>query len=231
MTLIDPEKVSRDQAFEMASMARDVGSAAIMIGGSTGVRREHLDETIDAIREGFLFPLILFPSSASDLSPRADAVYFMSLLNSKDRRFIIGEQIRGSRIVKEMKLEPISLGYIVVEPGMEVGRVGNADLISRDDIEKAVSYALCAQYFGMSFVYLEAGSGAPEPISPEMITAVRNAIEIPLIIGGGIRSPEHALRSVEAGADVIVTGTVVEEDSDARSVLSSIVNAIHGVRR
>ena len=109
---------------------------------------------------------------------------------------------------------------------MKVGEVGEAELIARNDLETATNYALIAQYFGMNLVYLEAGSGAPEPVAIDMVKMVKQDIDIPLIIGGGIRTPEAASEIADAGADVIVTGTIVEDTTDIRDTLIDIISSI-----
>ena len=148
-------------------------------------------------------------------------------MNSRSLTMVMRAQVMGAPIIKSMGIEPISMGYIIVEPGMKVGEVGQADLVGHDDIPKAVAYALAAQMFGMSFVYLEAGSGAYEPVSPEMISAVKEAIDIPLIVGGGIRTPEAAQAAREAGADAVVTGTFIEQCNDDSKV-TAVIRAATG---
>jgi phosphoglycerol geranylgeranyltransferase len=138
---------------------------------------------------------------------------------------VMGEQVAGAPVVKKLKLDTIAMGYIIVAPGMKVGEVGEADLIPRDQPKLAVAYALAAQYLGMDYVYLEAGSGAPQAVPAEMIAAVRKAIDIPLLVGGGIRDAETAARAKNAGASVVVTGTVVEH-GEYVGRLESIIRAI-----
>ena len=226
MTLIDPAKQSPEKAGEIAREARDAGTDAIMIGGSTDLNVENVDATVEMIKKMVDLPIILFPSGAHVISRYADAIYFMSLLNSTSPEFLIRQQVIGAPIVKKLGIEPLPMGYIVVEPGMTVGRVGKAELIKRDEAEKAAAYALAAQYLGMRLVYLEAGSGAPEPVPPEMIRVVKESIDIPLIVGGGIRSGEKARGIVEAGADIIVTGTLVESVENVKAALEEIIQAI-----
>ncbi len=226
MTLIDPNDQSPAEAARIAVEARNAGTDAIMIGGSTGVTLEATNETIKEIKKVVELPVIIFPNSANVLSPHADALYFMSLLNSQSVDMLIGQQVKGAIYVKKFGLEPLPMGYIIVEPGMTVGKVGKAKLIMRDHPEDAVAYALTAQYFGMKLVYLEAGSGAPEPVPPEMVRAVKSEIDIPLIVGGGIRKPEQARAIANAGADIIVTGTIVEEVEDVESALKPLIAAI-----
>jgi phosphoglycerol geranylgeranyltransferase len=150
------------------------------------------------------------------------------MMNSRDPRFLSREQMRGAPIVRRLGLEPISMGYIVVEPGMKVGEVGNAEVVPRDDPRTAAAYALSAEYLGMDCVYLEAGSGAPSPVPPAMVRKVRSTISIPLIVGGGIRTPPAARAAARAGADIVVTGTVAEETRHPYRRLSAIVKAVKG---
>ena len=226
MTLIDPAEQSAEEAANMAKEAYEAGTSAIMIGGSTDLSIEKVDETILKIKEVVAIPIILFPSGAHVISKYADAIYFMSLLNSNSPDYLIRQQMMGAPVIKKLGIEPISMGYIIVEPGMTVGRVGKADLIKRAHPEVAAAYALAAQYFGMELVYLEAGSGAPEPVPPDMVKIVKDWIDIPLLVGGGIRKAEDARNIVKAGADIIVTGTLVEEVEDIKTAVSEIVKAI-----
>lgn len=228
MTLLDPDKQSAMEAGRIAAGAAKSGTDAIMIGGSTGVTQQKVDAAVLAIKAAAKVPTILFPASAANLSRHADALYFMSLLNSRDPRLIVGEQRRAAPLVKAWGLETIPMAYLVVEPGMRAGEVGQADPIPRSDPKAAVEYALAAQMLGMKLVYLEAGSGAPEPVPGEMIRRVRDAIDVPLLVGGGIRTPEVAADVARAGADIVVTGTVVEREKDGEA-LRRIVAAVKAV--
>jgi phosphoglycerol geranylgeranyltransferase len=151
----------------------------------------------------------------------------MSLLNSVDPYFLIGAQVLGAPMVKKYSLEPIPLGYIIVGEGGTAGVIGKAVAVPYNKPELAAVHALAGQYLGMRFIYLEAGSGAKNPVPPEMIRAVKHYTGVPLIVGGGIRSREQALTTASAGADIIVTGNVVEE-SGVRHKVSEI---IEGIRR
>ncbi|HEY5538521.1 MAG TPA: geranylgeranylglyceryl/heptaprenylglyceryl phosphate synthase [Thermoplasmata archaeon] len=227
MTLIDPDKQSPAEARGLASVACAAGTDAVMVGGSTGVTQEKADESVRSIKAGSSVPVILFPSGSSTLSRYADALYFMSLLNSRSPRLIVGEQQKAARLIQTWGLEPIPMAYLIVEPGMRAGEVGEANLIPRNDSEQAVRWALTAQYLGMRLVYLEAGSGAPEPVPPEMVGAVKSAIDVPLIVGGGIRSPEWAGEIARAGADILVTGTFVERTKDPNA-LRDLIAVVKG---
>ncbi len=228
MTLLDPDKQSAAQAGRLAASAEASGTDAIMIGGSTGVTQATTDATVLAIKSAAHVPTILFPASAGHLSRHADALYFMSLLNSRDPRLIVGEQRKAAPLVKKWGLETIPMAYLVVEPGMRAGEVGRADPIPRAEPDVAVGYALAAQMLGMKLVYLEAGSGAPRPVPESMIRAVRAAIDIPLVVGGGIRTPDAAAAVAKAGADIVVTGTIVERVKDGEA-LKRIIGAVKAV--
>lgn len=226
LALLDPDRSTPSEAGEIAFRAALAGTDAIMVGGSTGVTPEKTDATVRAIKGRTRVPVILFPSSAHTLSRYADAVYFMSMLNSQDVRLIVGEQRKAARAIKAWGLETIPMAYIIVEPGMRAGEIGHAKPIPRDDVEEAVGYALTAQFLGMQLVYLEAGSGAPEPVPTKMVSAVKTSLSIPLVVGGGIRTPQSARELAQAGADIVVTGTVLEED---QTRLQSIVDAVKGL--
>lgn len=229
-TLLDPDKQHPGQAARMAEAAEAAGSNAIMIGGSTGYTREQLDLTARAVKRACGLPTILFPTSSGLLTPRIDAIFFMSLLNSRSPDFIIREHARAAPFLRRTSVEPISMGYLIVAPGMRVGEVGQADPVPRDRPDIAVGYALAAEMLGMRLLYLEAGSGAERPVPSAMVRAVAAEVGIPLIVGGGITTRRQAAAAVRAGADIIVTGTVVEAASDVEAALREIVGAVRGGR-
>jgi len=225
MTLLDPDKLSLEEFVKLAKMAENYGSSALMVGGSLGVSSNLLDNYLREVKSELTIPIILFPGSVAGLSQYADAVWFLSVLNSTDPYFIIGAQTQAAiMIAKRFKnLEPISLAYIIIGDGGCVGYVSHARPIPYDKVEIMIAYALAAQYLGFDFIYLEAGSGAKEPIPPENVNKVRRVISKPLIIGGGIREPETAYKIAKAGADIIVTGTIVEKSPE---VLKKIIEAV-----
>lgn len=225
VTLIDPEKVTPPQASRVAYKANISGTSAIMIGGSTFASGAHLDDVVKAVKHTVRIPVILFPSNITGISRYADAIWFMSLLNSVDPYFLIGAQVLGAPLVKKYHLEPLSLGYIIIGEGGAAGVVGKAVAIPYSKPELAVAHALAGQYLGMRFIYLEAGSGVKKPVPPEMIHAVKSYVDVPLIVGGGIKTREQALTAASAGADIIVTGNVVE-NSEVKRKVSEIVEGI-----
>ncbi len=229
-TLIDPDKQSPERAAKLSSDAEKAGSDAIMIGGSQAAQAIYQDDTIQGIKSKSDLPVILFPSSHAGISGYADAVFFMSLLNSRSTQYVVEEQVKGSVIISKYNLEALPMGYLIVESGNTTSAawVGDVRPIPRDKPEFAVAYALTAKYFGMKFIYLEAGSGASKPVPDDMISAVKKAVSnnkngCYVIVGGGIRDEKTAREKVAAGTDIIVTGTIAEKDTE---MLKRIINAV-----
>ncbi len=225
IALIDPEKVSPQSASATAHDAESYGTAAIMIGGSTFVLTNHLDRVVKAVKRTVKIPIILFPNNISGITRHADAIWFMSLLNSSDPYFLFGAQVLGAPLIKKFGLEAIPLGYMVIGEGGAVGVIGRVCPIPYNKPELAAAHALAAQYLGMRFVYLEAGSGAKQQVPNDMVKMVKDLITVPLIVGGGIKSGKQAKELVKAGADIIVTGTLTETPS-AKPKLKELVGHI-----
>ena len=225
-TLLDPDKSSGYDCADIAKEAEKGGTTAIMIGGSTLASSQDLDDAIQRIKKEVKVPVILFPNGPMGVSRYADAIWFMSLLNSQSPYYIIDAQMLSAPLVKRYGLEAIPMGYVICGEGCVAGYVGHARPISYRHPKLAVGYSLAAETLGMRFVYLEAGSGAQEPIPPAMITAVKKHVSVPVITGGGIRDPKAALAAKNAGADAIVTGNMVEEESLVRKKINEIVSAI-----
>ncbi len=225
-TLIDPDRQTQKELTTRVKTCQQVGTDAFLVGGSSSFSQHLLDMTVQTIKAAVDLPVILFPNSAAAVSKYADYIFFMSLLNSDDPRFLIKEQVLAAPFIEKTYLRPISMGYIVINTSQHpttIERRVKLDIIRQDDSQKVLDYALTAQYLGMSCIYLEAGSGADRPVPVHMIEAVKNKIDIPLIVGGGIRHAEQAKEIAEAGADVLVTGTIVEQNL---SILNSIISAI-----
>jgi len=226
VTLLDPEKISTKTASDTAHEAETSGTTAIMVGGSTVTSTAHLDNVVKAVKKTVKIPVILFPNNITGISRYADAIWFMSLLNSSDPYFIAGAQVLGAPLIKKFGLEAIPLGYIIVGEGGAASVIGRACPIPYDKPELAAAYALTAEYFGMHFTYLEAGSGAKQTVRPEMVRVVKEVIQIPLIVGGGIKTARQAKEIVNAGADVVITGTVTEKGGNLKEKISAIVAAV-----
>ena len=222
--LIDSENSTN--AVLIGNKAQSLGASAILIGGSSATDQIELAEMVFTIKSKINIPVILFPGNVTGVVPKADAILFSSLLNSENPYFITGAQALGALSVKKYNIESLSTGYLVVGEHTTAWFVGQARSIPFDKRGIAVMYALAAQYLGMRFLYLEAGSGAANSIPPDMIAAVRKQFTGVLIVGGGVRTPEKAKEIAEAGADIIVVGTMIEKDDDWENKLSSIIRSI-----
>ncbi|MEM2112468.1 MAG: geranylgeranylglyceryl/heptaprenylglyceryl phosphate synthase [Candidatus Bathyarchaeia archaeon] len=229
ITLIDPEKVTCESASFLARESEICGSSAIMVGGTTLVSSEHLDKVVVTIKNIVKIPVILFPNNVTGISKYADAIWFMSLLNSADPYFISGAQVLAAPLIKKFNLEAMPLGYIIVGDGGSAGVIGKACPIPYNKPELAVAHALAAKYMGMRFVYLEAGSGVSQPIPKSMVSMVKETVDIPVIVGGGIRNGPQAKEITSAGADIIVTSTAIEE-SERISVKNKIEEIVKGIK-
>lgn len=216
-TLIDPDKAYGEALKNVRKLGKfmvEAGTDAFLVGGSVGVSERDADAVVQELK-GLGVPVILFPGNITGISRYADAILFLSLLNSDDPYFIIGAQVLGAPIIERYGLETLPTAYIIVGYGGAAGYVGKARPIPYDRPEIGAAYVLAARMMGMKYAYLEAGSGAPEPIPPTFIRyAAKVKKNLTLIVGGGIRSPEKAKAAVRAGADIIVTGTIVEKDPE-----------------
>ena len=230
MTLLDPQKIGVKKCVEIATEAEKGGTFAVMVGGSTLASKCDLDDGVKEIKSRVDIPVILFPNDISGVSRYADAIWFMSLLNSQLTYYVIDVQAMSAYTIKSYGLETLPLGYIVIGQGGTVGYVGQARGIPYDRPELAMAYALAAQTLGMRFIYLEAGSGAKAPVPPAMIGLVKSQLSIPLIVGGGIRDGAAAEAAVKAGADIIVTGNMVEETDRVRKMINKMVVHIESAK-
>lgn len=228
-TLLDPDEQSPEEALLIAEAAIEGGTDGIMIGGST-VNSEDVDATCRILSENIAVPIILFPGNINSVSKYADAIFFMSYLNSNNPYWILGAQALAANNVKQTGIDVLPMGYMVVEPGGTVGWVGDAKLVPRGKPKIPAAYAMAAELLGMRFFYIEAGSGADKPIPPEMIAYSKKATDdMVIIVGGGIRDGEAALIAAKSGADIIVTGTIVEETNDVTKKISEITSAIQNL--
>ena len=214
---------------EIAGVAKKVeslGASAILVGGSSAIDQLDLDKLVISIKSIISIPVILFPGNVTGVSPNADAILFTSLLNSEDPYFISGAQALGALLVKKYNIEPLPTGYIIIGDNTTAWFIGRAKGIPFEKSNIAVMYSLAAQYLGMRFVYLEAGSGAKKNVSAEMISNVRKYYDGLLIVGGGIKNSSIAKELAEAGADILVVGTLLERDPDWEKKFNDIILAI-----
>ena len=215
LALFDPDRMSIDRAGEMAKYVSDRGVVGILVGSSLLVS-PHLDAFISAVKKHTAKPVILFPGGSHQVSPNADAIFFLSLLSGRNAEYLVGEQVKAVFLVKEYGLDVIPVGYILIESGhcTAVEYISNTRPIPRLKPEIAMAHALTGEYFGMKYIYLEAGSGADQAVPLDMVTKVKATISIPLIVGGGVRSAETAQALIKAGADYIVLGSIIERSKE-----------------
>ncbi len=225
--LVDPDRWDYDQVENFIKQINTSGADAIMVGSSL-IIGDGAHQKIQRIREIATLPVILFPGNVNHLTPHVDAVFFLSVISGRNPQYLISDQVQAAPIIRELGIEPISTAYMLIESG----RVTTAEFMSgstpipREKAEIAVAHALAAEYLGFKFIYLEAGSGAKYSVSPEMVRAVCNYTSVPVIVGGGIHSPETAKDLVVAGASFIVTGNILEDVSKSH-LMEQFATAIH----
>jgi len=212
-SLVDPHKVDDLSKLELtAEELKGLGTDAFLVGGSLGVSPFKMLEVVKVLKKTGL-PVIIFPGDVSNVVPEADAILFMSLLNSEDPYFITGAQLQGAHLVLAYGLEALPTAYVIVGHGGAAGFIGKARPVPWEHPELAASYVLVAKLLGMRFAYLEAGSGSPRPVPPEAVElSKRLARDVFLIVGGGVRDESTAAALARSGADAIVTGTLIEKD-------------------
>ena len=225
--LIDPDQWPPEEIGQVARRAEAGGADAILVGGSL-LLSSSFDEIVKIIQEQVGIPVIIFPGSTTQVSRYADAVFFLSLLSGRNPTYLVGEQVRAAPVIKALQIEPISVGYMLIESGTSTSAefMSNTRPIPRAKSDIAKATALTAEYFGMKMVYLEAGSGAEQSVPDEMISQVCHYISAPVIVGGGIRTPEQAARKVAAGASFVVTGNVLENVA-GRDLVPAFADAVH----
>lgn len=208
--LIDPDKFSIS---ETKSFLKKIPKETthLFVGGST-VANGKTEETVKALKAGTKLPIFLFPGDYSQITSLADALLFLTLLSGRNAEYLVGQQVKAISKLKNSSLEVIATGYILIDGGTDsaVSKVTNTEPLSQENIELIVNTALAGQYMGAKLIYLEAGSGAEFPVNPEIISEVKKAINIPLIVGGGIKTDTQKQEAYNSGADMIVMGTAFE---------------------
>jgi len=225
--LIDPDKVSTPALDQTIQLAVEAGVDYFYVGGSLLIS-DQMDRCIRQIKAACSIPVLLFPGSPSQVCPSADALLYLSLISGRNPEYLIGQHVISAPFVKKSGLEIIPTGYIVVDGGAAttVSYISNATPLPADKSDIAMCTAMAGEMLGMKLIYMDAGSGAKKAISEEMISTVSHHIDVPLIVGGGIRDAEKAYRNCKAGADVIVVGNAIEKDP---SLVREMAEAIHSV--
>ena len=225
--LVDPDKVDADAIDEIIALAVEARVDYFLVGGSL-VISNHLDEVVQRFKQHCTIPIILFPGSPSQLSRYADALLYLSLISGRNADLLIGQHVISAPFVKQTGLEIMSTGYMVIDGGAPttVSYISNATPIPADKNEIAMCTAMAGEMLGMKLIYMDSGSGAKRAISESMIHSVAKHIQVPLVVGGGITTPEKAYLNCKAGADVIVVGNAIEKDS---SLIKEMAAAIHSI--
>jgi phosphoglycerol geranylgeranyltransferase len=227
--IIDPlDYASLADASRAAKDACEAGADLIVVGGSTGVQGQALDLTVSKIKEVVDIPINLFPGNIATMTSKADSIYFMSMLNSRNPYWISGAQTLAAPVIKKIGIEPLPVAYLVVGDGGTVAWVGDSKPIPLNKPKLAAAMALAAEYMGFRFIFTDAGSNPPEPVPPEMVRAVRSVIspDTFYIVAGGIRTEAQVRAAVKAGADAVQIGTAIENAADVKSKVQRLVNAV-----
>lgn len=212
--LLDPDKIVLENLNHLIDKINQSPATHIFVGGSV-VQNTILEELITTLKQKTNLPVILFPGDPSQISPKADGILFLSLLSGRNPDYLIEYQVQAAPILKKTNLEVISTGYILIESGNEtaVARVSKTKPLSRENLDLVLATAQAGEMLGNQLIYLEAGSGAKQPVPTEMIELVSQNIQIPVIVGGGIVDLHGIQKAYKAGADLVVIGTAFENNS------------------
>ncbi len=226
--LIDPDKSAAVHLARLLELTAQAKVDFFFVGGSL-ILRDQLDDCLTYLKAHTNTPCILFPGSVLQINPKADSILLLVLISGRNPEFLIGQQVIAAPYLKESKLETIATGYMLIEGGnpTTVSYISNTTPIPHDKPDIAACTAMAGEMLGLKVIYMDAGSGAATPVSETMIQMVRQTIDIPLIIGGGIRTPEKAYANLKAGADVIVIGNALEKDP---AQIIDIAAAVHSFR-
>jgi putative glycerol-1-phosphate prenyltransferase len=227
--LVDPDKQTGESLKHLIELTENARVDFFLVGGSL-LLEDRFETTISFIKKYSSIPVVIFPGNNYQISAKADAILFLSLISGRNPEYLIGQQVIAAPLIKEANIETIPTGYILIDGG----RISTTSYITQtvpipnDKPDIAVATALAGEMLGMKLIYLEAGSGAKNQVSAEMIKAVKQNISVPLIVGGGIRSAEQAEETCKAGADVVVVGNILEKEPE---LLMEISLAVHGSRK
>jgi putative glycerol-1-phosphate prenyltransferase len=225
--LLDPDKLPKNKIKDLVKKSEKAGADGFLIGSSLLLSTK-FEDMVKETKKNTKLPVIIFPGNANQVSKYADAILFLSLVSGRNPHLLIGEQVKSAPMIKEYNLEAIPTGYIIVESGRptSVQFMSDTQPIPSDKPDIVKAHALAAQYLGMKFVFLEAGSGAKNPVPDLIVKQVGKYIDIPIIVGGGIKTPQQAENKVKNGASVVIIGNVLEKGYDV-GVLGDFARAIH----
>lgn len=225
--LIDPDKMENEDIDKIVAQALIAKVDYFFVGGSLVVVNT-VDQNIQRIKALCDIPVILFPGAPSQVSHYADALFYLSLISGRNPELLIGQHVLSAPMIRQSGLEIIPTGYMVIDGGAptSVSYIANTAPIPADKHDIALCTAMAGEMLGLKLIYMDAGSGARNPIQEKMISRVAHNIAVPLIIGGGIHTPEKAMENCKAGADIIVVGNAIEKDLGLMLTLSEAVHSI-----
>ena len=225
--LVDPDKADDAKAIELAKVAEACGVDYVFVGGSL-LTNGNLSNCIEKIKSNCKIPVLLFPGNIMQIDKKADAILLLSLISGRNPDLLIGKHVIAAPILRENNLETIATGYMLIESGnfTTVQYMSNTRPIPADKNEIAVCTAMAGEMLGLKTIYMDAGSGALNPVSEKMIESVRKNVSIPIIIGGGVKTAERAVATCKAGADIVVVGNSIEKD---HSLIRIISEAVHNI--
>ena len=225
--LIDPDKLSSESLLETIQLAKQANVDYLFVGGSLVVT-DTLDKVVAAIKANCSIPVVLFPGSPDQITPKADALLYLSLISGRNPELLIGQHVISAPFVRQSGLEIIPVGYMLIDGGTPttVSYISNTNPIPSNKNDIASCTAMAGEMLGLKVIYMDAGSGAQRAIPTIMISQVAKYVQIPIIVGGGITNPEKAKENCLAGADIIVVGNAIEKDP---ALISQMAAAIHSL--
>lgn len=228
--LVDPDKAAPAHLEQLVALAARSKVDYFFVGGSL-VMRDTLDDCLDFLKSNCHIPCILFPGSVLQISAKADAILLLSLISGRNPELLIGQHVIAAPYLRASGLEVISTSYMLVDGGAPttVSYISDTSPIPADKSDIAVCTAMAGEMLGHKLTYLDAGSGARQPVSEQMIADIAKAVESPIVVGGGIRTPEIAEANVKAGADVIVVGNMFEKDPNLMLEMAEAVHAVEAM--
>ena len=221
--LVDPDDVDERQLEMLVKEAKRSFVSFFFVGGSLLIR-DKFEKTITFLKKRTNIPVVIFPGDTYQISPRADAILFLSLISGRNADLLIGKHVLAAPYVRKSGLQVLPTGYMLIDSGRTTtaSYMSHSQPIPRDKTSIAVATAMAGEMLGMKLIYMDGGSGAEHQISTEMIRQVKKNISVPLIIGGGINNKERAKEILDAGADVIVVGTAIEQNPDVVGELGTL---------
>ena len=229
--LLDPDKTSLEQAEQIAEQANHFEVDLLLVGGSL-LQNNHIQQLVPYLKSLTQIPIVLFPGSPQQVVSSADGILFLSLISGRNPDLLIGRQVESAPLIRQSGLEVLSTGYMLIDCGKltTAHYMSHTLPIPHDKADIAASTALAGEMLGLSLIYMDGGSGAPQPIAKKMIRTVSQTVAVPLFIGGGIRSAEMAHEAWQAGADIVVIGNALEKDPSGE-LLAALIQVRDGYRQ